>query len=209
MIIVGITGGIGSGKSVVCRIFRQLGIPVYDADSAARDLYDRHPELVARITQEFGQDVVDAKGRIDRKKLAGIIFQDAEKLKLLNKLVHPMVRKDFKEWLSTHLSAPYVMKEAAILFESGTHKDCDYVVTVVAPQELRIQRVRNRDQRQVADIRKVMESQWTDEEKTRRSQFIIQNDENDTVLPQVLQIHEKLLEASRERIESVTPITSA
>ena len=206
MIIVGITGGIGSGKSVVSRIFRQLGIPVYDADAAARSLYERHPEVLHKLQEEFGETLTDAKGRLDRKKLASIVFQQEEKLKFLNRLVHPLVKKDFKEWAAAHRAAPYVMKEAAILFESGTHKDCDFVITVTAPTELRVQRVRSRDQRSMAEIRQVIASQWTDEEKVKRSQFVIQNDEDDAVLPQVLDIHEKILSASRERIQVVQPM---
>lgn len=200
MIIVGITGGIGSGKSVISRIFRQLGIPVYDADAAAKDLYRRYPELLQKVKSEFGEDVIDAKGNIDRKKLATIVFQDPERLKLLNRMVHPMVRKDFKEWVAAHRAAPYVMKEAAILFESGTHRDCDLVITVVASPELRLQRVRSRDQRSVAEIRKVMEQQWSDEDKSRKSDFVVRNDEDDAVLPQVLQIHDLLLKQVREKM---------
>ena len=202
MIIVGITGGIGSGKSVVSRIFRQLGIPVYDADFAARSLYERHPEVLQKLQSEFGETLVDAKGRLDRKKLASIVFQNEDKLKLLNRLVHPLVKKDFKEWAAMHRAAPYVMKEAAILFESGTHKDCDLVITVTAPTELRVQRVKNRDQRPTAEIRQVMSQQWSDEEKIKRSQFVIQNDEDDAVLLQSLDIHEKILQFSRERFQS-------
>lgn len=202
MIIVGITGGIGSGKSVVSRIFRQLGIPVYDADSAARSLYDRYPDLLERLRTEFGTDILDAKGRLDRKKLAQLVFEDAEKLKVLNKMVHPLVRKDFKEWLAQHRSAPFVIKEAAILFESGTHKDCDFVITVVAPAELRIQRVRQRDNRPVSEIRRVMEHQWPEEEKIKRSQFVVRNDENDALLPQVLHIFDAVMEHSRDKMAS-------
>lgn len=200
MIVVGITGGMGSGKSIVSRIFRQLGIPVYDADEAARGLYDRHPDLVNKIRHEIGEEVLDPKGGIDRKKLATVVFRDDDKLKALNRLVHPMVRKDFKDWMSHHRAAPYIMKEAAILFESGTHKDCDCVITVTASPELRLQRVRTRDQRTISEIRNVMAKQWSDEEKIRRSDFIIHNDENDAVLPQALQIHEHLLALSRNKV---------
>jgi dephospho-CoA kinase len=196
MIIVGITGGIGSGKSVVSRIFRMLGIPVYDADAAAKDLYKRYPDLSERVLAEFGPDVSDSEGGIDRKKLAAVVFQDPERLKVLNRLVHPLVKKDFKEWCSLHRAAPYVMKEAAILFESGTHKDCNLVIAVTAPQELRLLRVKARDQRSVAEIKKVMENQWSDEEKIKRSDFTVQNGEDDAVLPQVLQIHERILKTA-------------
>lgn len=203
MMVVGITGGIGSGKSVISRIFRQLGIPVYDADASAKELYRRYPELLEKVKAEFGPDIVDAKGNIDRKRLAAIVFQDPERLKVLNRLVHPMVRKDFKDWVAGHRSAPYVLKEAAILFESGTHRDCDLVVTVVAPPELRLQRVRSRDQRTITEIRKVMEQQWSDDEKIKRSDFVVRNDEDDAVLPQVLHVHEEVLKLVREKIGAV------
>ncbi|MFM7728899.1 MAG: dephospho-CoA kinase, partial [Flavobacteriales bacterium] len=146
MKVIGITGGIGSGKSIVSSVFRHLGIPVYDADRAVHGLYEKHPELVKRIVEEVSPDVVDAKGRIDRKRLGAVVFADESLLKRLNRIVHPAVRKDFKEWMALHRSAPYVLKEAAILFESGTDKDCDFVITVVAPVELRVQRIRDRDQ---------------------------------------------------------------
>ena len=201
MKIIGITGGIGSGKSVVSGIFRQLGIPVYDADKAVHTLYDRYPELVRRVSEEIGAEVVDARGRIDRKKLGAAVFADQSLLKKLNKLVHPLVRKDFKDWSSQHRHAPYLLKEAAILFESSTDKDCDAVITVVAPEELRIQRLRSRDQRSVADIRKVMESQLSDEEKTARSQFVIRNGESDAILPQILAIHESILDGLKNELQ--------
>lgn len=203
MIVLGITGGIGSGKSVVCRIFHQLGISVYDADTAAKDLYERFPELLQKAVQEFGQEILDVKGRIDRKKLASIVFSDEEKLKKLNKMVHPLVRKDFKEWLLLHRSAPYVIKEAAILFESGADRDCTHVATVTAPAELRISRVRSRDQRTVSDVKRVMERQWPEEEKIRRSRFVINNGEQDAVLSQVLAIHEALVAEYESHAESV------
>jgi dephospho-CoA kinase len=114
-----------------------------------------------------------------------------------------LVRKDFKEWLAMHRSAPYVLKEAAILFESGTHRDCDLVITVVAPPDLRLQRVRARDQRTVSEIKMVMERQWSDEEKIKRSDFVIRNDEEDAVLPQVLQIHDQLLKQVRDKMAVV------
>jgi dephospho-CoA kinase len=204
MTIVGITGGIGSGKSVVARMFTQLGIPVYDADRAARMLYDKNPDLLRKVIDEFGEAVLDAKGRIDRKKLGAIVFHHDASLKKLNRMVHPLVKKDFKEWLTLHRSAPYVLKEAAILFESGTDKDCDTVITVVAPQELRIQRVKERDQRSLNEIRMVMDRQSTDEEKASQSAYVVRNGEHDQVLPQVLAIHEELLKSVKLKMNTAT-----
>ena len=202
MIVVGVTGGIGSGKSVVAGIFHALGIPVYDADRAARKLYETNAALLKKVTEEFGQEILDAKGRLDRKKLASIVFDDEINLKKLNKIVHPLVKKDFKDWKELHHASPYLIKEAAILFESGTDKDCDYVITVFAPEQLRIQRVRQRDNRTIAEIKKVIDRQSTDEEKAARSKYIVYNDEHHQVLPQVLVIHEELLKMLKSKIES-------
>ncbi|MFM7218230.1 MAG: dephospho-CoA kinase [Bacteroidota bacterium] len=201
MKVIGITGGIGSGKSIVSSVFRHLGIPVYDADRAVHGLYEKHPELVKRIVEEVSPDVVDAKGRIDRKRLGAVVFADESLLKRLNRIVHPAVRKDFKEWMALHRSAPYVLKEAAILFESGTDKDCDFVITVVAPVELRVQRIRDRDQRSIAEIRKVIEKQSTDEYKMERSRFVIRNSAEEMVLPQVLAIHEEILAYLKQELQ--------
>jgi dephospho-CoA kinase len=205
MKVIGITGGIGSGKSVVSSVFRQLGIPVYDADRAVHGLYEKFPDLVRRIAEEVSPEVVDARGRIDRKRLGSVVFSDEQLLKRLNRIVHPAVKKDFKEWMGRHRSAPYVLKEAAILFESGTDKDCDSVITVVAPEELRIQRVRDRDQRPLTEIRKVIERQSTDEFKIERSRFIVKNGPSDMVLHQVLAIHEEIISHLKQELQGKEP----
>ena len=202
MIVVGITGGIGSGKSIVAGIFHALGIPVYDADHAARKLYETNATLLKKITEEFGVEILDSKGKLDRKKLASIVFEDENNLKKLNKIVHPLVKKDFKDWKELHHASPYLIKEAAILFESGTDKDCDFVITVLAPEQLRVQRVRQRDNRTIAEIKKVMERQSTDEEKISRSKYVVHNDEHHQVLSQVLVIHEELLSMLKSKIEA-------
>ena len=202
MIVVGITGGIGSGKSIVAGIFHALGIPVYDADRAARKLYETNAALLKKITEEFGVEILDSKGKLDRKKLASIVFEDENNLKKLNKIVHPLVKKDFKDWKELHHASPYLIKEAAILFESGTDKDCDFVITVLAPEQLRVQRVRQRDNRTIAEIKKVMERQSTDEEKISRSKYVVHNDEHHQVLSQVLVIHEELLSMLKSKIEA-------
>ena len=199
MMIIGITGGIGSGKSVVCSIFRALGVPVYDADQEAKKLYDNYPELVEKVSTEVSAEVFDKNGKIDKKKLAELVFSDPEKLKVLNSLVHPVVKKDFQKWCATHEKHTYVVKEAAILFESGSHKDCDYVISVTSPLELRIQRVRERDRKSRADVEKIIENQWSDEDRNKRSDFILNNDEQDLLIPQILSIHDKL---SKGKIES-------
>lgn len=192
MKVVGITGGIGSGKSVVSMVFRQLGIPVYDSDAEAKLLYDKFPELRDAVRKQIAEEAFDSNGKLDRKKLAEIVFQFPEKLEILNQLVHPLVKKDFQNWVQKHPEAAYVVKEAAILFESGAYSDCDKVITVVAPRELRIQRVRERDRKTKSEIEAIMDRQSNDEEKIKRSDFVIQNDEKELILPQVLAIHESL-----------------
>ncbi|MBL0063723.1 MAG: dephospho-CoA kinase [Bacteroidetes bacterium] len=193
MKVVGITGGIGSGKSVVSMIFRQLGIPVYDSDAEAKLLYDKFPELRNAVRVQISEDAFDANGKLDRKKLAEIVFQFPEKLEILNQLVHPLVKKDFQDWVKKNQEAAYLVKEAAILFESGAYSDCDKVITVVAPRDLRVQRVRERDRKTKAEIEAIMDRQSGDEEKIKRSDFVIQNDEKELILPQVLAIHESLI----------------
>jgi len=192
MKIVGITGGIGSGKSVVCKVFEQLGIPVYEADSAAKLLYDKYPELKQSIKELVSEDAIDKNGNINKKKLAEIVFNNDEKLAVLNKLVHPLVKLDFKNWVESHKGFPYLIKEAAILFESGANKDCDIVITVVSPIELRVERIRQRDKKTKAEIEAIISRQLSEEELIKRSDFVIYNDEKQMVIPQVLKVHEGL-----------------
>ncbi len=193
MKVVGITGGIGSGKSVVCSVFRTLGVPVFDADQEAKKVYDNNPDLLEKIKKEFPESVFDKNGKIDKKKMSEIVFSEPEKLKQLNAWVHPLVKKNFLQWCVSNAEASYVVKEAAILFESGSHKDCDRVIAVVSPLELRIQRVRERDRKTKNEIEKIIENQWSDEERTSRADFTIKNDENEMLIPQVLLIHETLI----------------
>lgn len=193
MKIIGITGGIGSGKSVVCKIFEQLKIPVYEADSAAKLLYNKYPELKQSVRELVSEEAIDKNGNINRKKLAEIVFNDEEKLEILNKLVHPLVKRDFENWVESHKSYPYVLKEAAILFESGANKQCDLVIAVISPLELRIERIRQRDKKSKAEIEKIISTQLSDEELIKRSDFVIYNDEVQMVVPQVLKIHGEIM----------------
>lgn len=193
MKIVGVTGGIGSGKSVVCRIFEQLNIPVYEADAEAKMLYEKYPELKQSIKDLISEEAVDKNGNINRKKLAEIVFNDDLKLASLNKLVHPIVKWDFENWIDSHKGFPYLIKEAAILFESGANKQCDLVIAVISPLELRIERIRQRDKKTKAEIEKIIASQLSDEELIKRSDFVIYNDERQMLVPQVLKIHGEIL----------------
>lgn len=193
MKILGITGGIGSGKSVVCKILATLGVPVYDADREAKKIYEKNPELLDKMKMEFSEEIFDKQGRIDKKKLAEVVFSNPEKLKILNSWIHPLVRKDFQNWCASQHDSPYVVKEAAILFESGANKDCDRIVSVESPLELRIQRIRERDRKSRNDIERIIENQWSDEERSKRSDFVVYNDEKEMLIPQVLLMHDSLV----------------
>ena len=193
MMIVGVTGGIGSGKSTVCKVFSTLGIPVYDSDSEAKLMYDRYPELKEKVKNLFGDDVLDKNGNINKKKLAEIIFKDEVKLQSLNQLIHPLVKWDFTNWVETHQGFPYLIKEAAILFESGANLKCNKIITVTSPSELKFERIKIRDKKSTLEIENIVKSQMSDEEKVSKSDFVIYNDEKQLVIPQVLKIHEALL----------------
>lgn len=191
MIKVGITGGIGSGKSVVCNIFQTLGIEVYSADNEAKKMLD-DSQMKEKILEIFGSQILKS-GLVDRKKLAEIVFKDKLALQKLNSIIHPAVKKHFDDWAKMPHDSPYVLKEAAILFESGTNKGLDFVITVTAPEELRLKRVISRDKISEAEVLKRMENQMTEKEKIKLSDFVIKNDEQDLLIPQVLEIHNKIL----------------
>jgi dephospho-CoA kinase len=193
MMVVGITGGIGSGKTIVCGVFRQLGVPVYEADAETKKLYNTQPEIADRIKKEFTDVVFDKSEKLDKQKLATLVFKDESALKKLNEIVHPFVISHFEEWVKLHKTSSYVLKEAAILFESGTDQGCDRIITVSAPVELRIQRTMMRDKRTKQEVEQIIQQQWSDEEKIKRSDFVIVNNELQLVIPQVLEVHTKLL----------------
>ena len=192
MLKVGITGGIGSGKSVVCAIFSSLGIPVYNADNVARDLVDTDEKIKSKIKKEFGNDLYDASGKLDRKRMSALVFNNEPALAKLNGIVHPAVMRHSEEWIKQHKESLYIVRETAILFESGTYKDLDKIITVTAPEEIRIKHVMERDKKSKEEILAVIKNQSSDREKIKKSDFVIINDERKLVLPQVLAIHEKL-----------------
>jgi dephospho-CoA kinase len=171
--IIGLTGGIGSGKSTVARFFAELGVPVYYADEAAKEIMQTD-EMAKSLETAFGEAIFNGN-TLDRKKLAAIVFSDKEKLKLLNGLVHPAVGKHFKAWVKNHSDSDFVIREAAILFESGTYKDCDKVIAVTAPLETKINRVMRRDGVSREEVLKRIENQWSDEKKAALSDFTIKN----------------------------------
>ena len=193
MIKVGITGGIGSGKTMVCKVFELLGISVYYSDEESKKLLDNDIKVKEQIINMFGDAIINEAGNIDRKKLSAAVFGDNEKLKLLNGIVHPAVAKHFEEWLNVHSTDKYILKEAAILFESGANKLVDEVITVTAPVSLKIQRAMQRDKIAEEQVVLRMKNQWSDEEKIKLSQFVIYNDEENLIIPQILKIHEKFI----------------
>lgn len=188
----GLTGGIGSGKSTVASIFRALGVPVFSSDEIARDLQEHDAEVVRGIKKLFGETIYGAEGKLDRVKVAAAVFSDKEKLAKLNAIVHPAVGKAFEQFLRDHAKSPYVIKEAAILFENDLDKQLDAMITVVAPEQIRLQRVMDRDRISEEAVRARMKNQLSDEEKIERSDFVVRNDGKEMVLPQVIKIHEAL-----------------
>jgi dephospho-CoA kinase len=192
MLKVGITGGIGSGKTTVCKVFELLGIPVYYADDEAKNILDTNAEVKNKIIQYFGNEVLNDSGLIDRKKLAAFVFNDKTKLNYLNSIVHPAVGLHFENWLEKNSNSNYILKEAAILFESGAYKAVDKVIAVVAPIELKIQRVMQRDKTTSEQVEQRINNQLSDDEKIKRAQYVIYNDEKQLLLPQILTIHQQL-----------------
>ncbi len=188
---VGITGGIGSGKSTVCSVFELLGVPVYYADDAGKQLLDED-KVKAQVVQLFGNSILSGN-LIDRKILAELVFNNKEKLAQLNAVIHPAVGADFEGWLKKQEGCAYIIKEAAILFESGAYKQVEDVITVAAPAELKIKRAVQRTGITAEQVQERMNNQLSDEEKIKRSRFVIINDEEQLIIPQILKIHAELL----------------
>ena len=194
---IGITGGIGTGKSIVCKIFKVLKVPTYDADSRAKAVMTTDGILVEAIRKEFGTLSYKANGDLNREFLSKEVFADEAKLKTLNALVHPRVAADYDAWLSKQIGQPYVLKEAALLFESGSYMAMDKVLVVSSPIDFRIQRILSRDaHRNEGQVRSIMSNQLAEEEKERRADYRIKNDEKHSVLEQALQLHQQFLTLS-------------
>lgn len=171
--IIGLTGGIGSGKTTIANYFQSKGIPVYIADDEARKIM-QSATIIDSIKKTFG-DFIFENDILNREKLAEIVFNNPQKLEQLNAIVHPAVKKHFDKWKDEHEKYPFVIYEAAILFESGSYKKCDLVITVIAPLETRIQRVLERDKTTREHVLKRINAQWTDEQRISKSNFVIEN----------------------------------
>ena len=193
MLKVGITGNIGGGKTTISKIFEILGIPVFYADDAAKSVMVTDPILIDEIRSAFGVNSYFPDGTLNRKHIAGIVFNDGKELAKLNTLVHPAVFRAFDNWVAGIKDAPYVMKEAALLFESDSYKMCDKTIMVTAPLELRIKRVMQRDSLIRDEIMARNEKQFSEEKKIQLADFVIRNDDTELVIPQVLALHEKFL----------------
>jgi len=197
MLKIGITGGIGSGKTTVSKVFETLGIPVYYADDAAKVLMNTDTALAAGIREAFGEAAYNS-GVLDRKYLAGKVFNDVQKLEQLNRLVHPATLADAAAWMERQ-ETPYVIKEAALIFESGSQQQLQKVIGVYAPTHLRIQRVMQRDGVTREAVLSRMDKQINETIKMRLCDYVIDNDEQQLLIPQVLAVHEKLLALAAEQ----------
>lgn len=192
MLRIGLTGGIGSGKTTVCSIFRELGVSVYDADREAKRLMESDAGLIKLIRNLLGSNAY-YKGRLNRKFIAEMVFYDTEKLEALNAIVHPAVRNDFNKWSMVKSDEPYVIEEAAILFESGGAASMDYTIFVKADKKTRIRRVVERDHVSDEQVRARMDRQMDDKKKEELSDFIINNEINSMILSQIVDLHNKIL----------------
>lgn len=188
---IGITGGIGSGKTYVASVFQSLGIPIFNADIQAKKIMTSSRKLIKLLKEEFGNDIYKDSD-LNKEKLASIIFSNSDKLQKLNSLVHPTVKEEFDHWCKKQTS-PYVIKEAAILFESNSHIGLDAVICVSAPLDLRMKRLLNRDDYSEKEIKKRIENQISQEEKEKLSDYIIVNDEKDLLLPKIIKFYKELL----------------
>ena len=197
MLKVGITGGIGSGKSIVSRVFEVLGIPVYYADDAAKRLMNSDDRLVQQVVFHFGPGAYD-NGVLNRKYLAAQVFGNTEKLELLNSIVHPATIADAERWMQEQ-TTPYAIKEAALIFESGSQEHLDTVIGVYAPEPLRIQRVMHRDHVSREEVKRRMSKQIDENIKMRLCDYVITNDDQQLVLPQVERLHRVLLERAGQQ----------
>jgi len=194
MIKVGITGGIGAGKSFVSKIFASMGIPIYNADFRAKWILQNNPILIEEIKQVFGANIYTAENKLNRLALAKIVFNDKKLLAKLNSMVHPAVAKDSDDWfVNLSRSKAYALKEAALLYETGTHEKLDKVIVVSAPREVRINRVVHRDSASRADVLARMDKQLPESDKVKLADYVIVNDGKQTIIPQIWKVHQQVI----------------
>jgi dephospho-CoA kinase len=191
MLKIGITGGIGSGKSTVCDIFLRFGIPVYNADLEAKKLLENR-EVIEFYRNEFGNDVFK-NNQLDKHKIASVIFENSAALQKVNDFIHPLVKLKFEAWCETFQNEVYVLEEAALIFESGSYNSLDATIFVHAPQKLRIKRVVERDDVTQEMVMQRIKNQWPDQKKIKLANYIISNDEHSLLLPQVLRLHQMFI----------------
>ncbi|MBC7759330.1 MAG: dephospho-CoA kinase [Phormidesmis sp. FL-bin-119] len=194
MLKVGITGGIGSGKTTVCRVFEVLGIPVFYADDAAKSVMHTDALLREDIIKGFGKDSYTVNGDLDRAYIAAIVFSNKEQLDKLNALVHPAVFRAFESWVAEQKDVPYVLKEAALLFESDAYKMCDHSILVKSPEALKFERIMVRDQITSEEVQLRMDRQFSDEEKEKMADHLITNNEQMLLIPQILALHKHFIQ---------------
>ena len=192
MIKVGITGGIGSGKTTVCRIFEFFNVPVYYADTRSKELTNTDQDLITAIKKEFGSNIYSSENKLDTKKMSEIVFKSENALKKLNNIVHPVVRKDFNSWCDFHMHEKFIILESAIIFETGLYKRLDLTITVYAPEEVRIKRIMERDGFSREKILSIMKNQLSDICKMESSDIVILDDESNSIIKQVKQLHKEI-----------------
>ncbi|MFH1001564.1 MAG: dephospho-CoA kinase [Bacteroidota bacterium] len=190
MLKIGLTGNIGSGKSLVCHVFEKLNIPVFYADIEAKKILN-NSIVISELINYFGDGILDKnRAAIDRKKMAAIVFNNKFKLKKLNSIIHPRLRIEFEDWCSTFKNSPYIIQEAAILLENGLGKNFDKIIVVSAPKKIRLLRAMERDSMAEAEVLARMKNQWSDKRKEMAADFVIKNDGKQLILPQILKIHQ-------------------
>ncbi len=192
MLKIGITGGIGVGKTVVSRMFSLLGVPVYDSDARAKWVMRHDETLRQELIAAYGPETFTETGELNRDYLGPLVFGNPELLEQLNNLVHPHVASDFAKWVTKYTDKPYVLKEAALMYESDAWKQMDQIITVYAPMDVRIKRLLQRDtHRTEANIKAIIGKQLNEEERMSRADHIIYNDDQQAIIPQVLQLHQQ------------------
>jgi dephospho-CoA kinase len=189
-ILVGLTGGIGSGKSTIAKIFETLSVPIFNSDKEAKNIINNNSDVVNAIKKEFGEVYKD--GELNSELVANIVFSDKAALEKLNAIIHPKVGEAFNKWISLHSEASILIKEAAILIESGVYKELDKIILVTSPEEVRIKRVMSRDSISAAKVKERIGKQMSDDEKRDYADFVIDNDDNALIIPQVLAIYQKI-----------------